>query len=163
MWHVYQEGGLDSCAVIFGEYLPVGNPDGFSIKEYLTGYQEALVYDPASVNVEEWYREKASVVVRAHNMSDESKPIEVPLILYKGYRAVADNGEQLQISPRSFYRISVSVPAGYSGNIRIGFQEPWYWRVCEIISLAVFLSIIIYRRYDRRERKAVKDKVLIFK
>ena len=72
--------------MIFGEYLPVGNPDGFSIKEYLTGYQEALVYDPASVNVEEWHREKASVVVRVHNMSDESKPIEVPLILYKGYR-----------------------------------------------------------------------------
>ena len=153
VWHIYQEGGLDSCAVIFGEYLPVGNPDGFSIKEYLTGYQEALVYDPASVNVEEWHREKASVVVRVHNMSDESKPIEVPLILYKGYRAVADNGEQLQISPGSFYRISVSVPAGYSGNIRIGFQEPWYWRICEIISLTVLLSIIIYRGYDRRERQ----------
>lgn len=156
VWRIYQEGGLDSCAIVFGEYLPVGNPQEFSIREYVDGYQEELTYDTGCVNVEEWHREKGAVTVRVHNMSDESKSLEVPLVLYKGYQAVTDHGEQLQISPGNCYRISVSVPAGYSGNIRVGFHEPWYWRVCEIISLTVWLYIIIYMIGDRRKRQTAQ-------
>lgn len=142
VWHIYQEGGIDTEAIGFGEYIPARKDGNFSVSKTVAGYKEELVYNAAYINVEEWYREKGAIVLRLQNISDDSRQIEVPLILYKGYKAVADNGEELSISPGENYCISVLVPAGFAGNIRISFHEPWYWRMCEVISLVVLIGII---------------------
>ncbi|MBD5524719.1 MAG: hypothetical protein HDR04_09910 [Lachnospiraceae bacterium] len=163
VYHIYQEGGIDTWDIGFAEYIPVEDAEGFSVETYTNGYREELVYDPGYVSVEEWHREKGTLVIHAQNMSDESSQIEVPIILYKGYRAVTDSGEQLQISPGNFYRIVVSVPAGYSGGIRIGFHEPWYWRVCEAISVVTLFGIIFYMINGRKQKTKDSKKMLISK
>lgn len=72
--------------------------------------------------------------------------------MYKGYQAVMDNGEQLQLLPGSL--VSVSVPAGYTGTIRIGFHEPWYWRVSEIISLLTVIGIALHQTVFLKKKRA---------
>ena len=47
--------------------------------------------------------------------------MEVPLLYYKGYHAVTDKGEPVQITPGTSYRISLSVPPGFAGSIRVEF------------------------------------------
>lgn len=152
---IYQECGIDTFDIGFGEYIPVtGDGSEFTVGSYQEGYREELTYDAESVAVEDWHREKDEIVVRLQNGSQDVQQVEVPFILYKGYRADADSGEQLAISPGSFSRISVSVPAGYAGTIRVGFHEPWYWRVSEIISLLTVIGIVLYRTGFLKRKRA---------
>lgn len=144
--HIYQESGIDSCCIGFGEYIPVGeNGDAFSVETYQEGYREELTYDAESITVEDWYRDKSDIVVRLQNNSSDTRQVEVPFILYKGYRATTENGENLPLFYGNFSRASIAVPAGYGGTIRVGFREPWYWRVCEAVSLAAVLGIVLYQ------------------
>lgn len=152
---IYQECGIDTYNIGFGEYIPVeGDGTSFSVGDYQEGCREELTYDAESIAVEEWYREKGNIVVRLQNGSQEIQQVEVPFILYKGYRAVADNGEQMQISPGNFSRVSVAVPAGYAGTIRVGFHEPWYWRVSELVSLLTVIGIGLYRTGFLKRKRA---------
>ncbi len=160
VYHIYQEGGLSSYDVVFGEYIPLNDEGEFHVSEYLDGYKlyaDELSFDSDAVCIEEWHREKGAVTACVNNLSDDVQYVEMPLILYKGYRAYTDQGEELQIAPGAFHRVSVSIPAGYMGNIRVGFYEPWYWRICEIISLIALLCIVFHevraRQKDRLQKK----------
>ncbi len=152
VYHIYQEGGLSSFDVVFGEYIPANDEGEFHVSEYIEGYVDELSYDADAVCVEEWHREKGTVTVCVKNLSDGIRQVEVPLILYKGYRAFTDEGEELQIAPGAFHRISVSIPAGFMGNIRVGFYEPWYWRICELVSFITLLGIVFHEVFVRQRR-----------
>lgn len=147
VYNIYQGGNLSGYDVSNGEYLPMdeehaANPDACI---------DQLAYDSESILVDEWHRENYAVIVSAANITGETKQIEVPLLFAKGYRAVTDSGERLTISPGEAFRISVSVPSNFTGSFQVKFQEPWYWRVCEIISLLTFAGLIAYRRYDKKK------------
>jgi hypothetical protein len=165
VYHIYQEGGLSTNDVVFGEYIPVADADTFHVSDSLDAYESSadeLSYDESSLSVEEWHRDRGSLKVSVQNASSGVQQLEVPLILYKGYRAYDKNGEQLQITPGNYYRISVSVPAGYSGDISIGFYEPWYWRVCELLSLFILVLIVIHEvsiyLNSRRDGKEIEKR-----
>ncbi len=153
---IYQEAGIDSYEIGFGEYIPVqeGKGEEFSVGAFQDGCREELTYDAEKVMVEEWHREKGEIVVRLQNGSGDTQQVEVPFILYKGYQAITDSGERLQVSPGNFFRVSVSVPAGYAGTIRVGFHEPWYWRISEVISLLTLVGIFLYRTGFPKRRRA---------
>ena len=143
---IYQEAGIDTDNIGFGEYIPVvGDAEAFTVSSYQEEYREELTYDTEGVTVEEWHRDKGDIFVSLKNNSQETQQIEVPFLLYKGYRAVTDSGEQLPVSPGNYARVSVAVPAGYAGTIQVGFREPWYWRVSEVISLLTVIGIVLYQ------------------
>lgn len=155
VYRVYQAGNMSTSeahsaskeiqpSVMGGEYLPLDWNEAFRLEDYVSAYEDRLTYDTDSVTVTEWDHRENGVILSLQNMTDEIQPLEVPLILYKGYRAVTGQGERLQISPGTSYRILLSVPAGYSGDIRIQFHEPWYWRICEAISLLALVGIAFY-------------------
>lgn len=150
-YRIYHEGSLDSFDVVFGEYIPMDRTEKFNLNRYMDAYADDLTYDAASLSVEEWHREDYAVSVSLTNNSGQTAQLEVPLLLYKGYKAAADTGEKLQISPGESYRISVAVPAGFSGSFKVSFSEPWYWRVCEVISLLTFAGLIAYIVYAKRK------------
>ncbi|MCM1173530.1 MAG: hypothetical protein NC341_00615 [Blautia sp.] len=146
IYTAYQSGNLSANDVMNGEYLPgdaehQANPDDCI---------ELLTYDSNSIRVDEWHRENYAVNVSAVNMADEPGQMEVPLLFAKGYRAVTDSGEQLAIAPGGTFRVSVSVPSGFTGSFQVKFQEPWYWRVCEFLSLLAFAGLIVYWRCGDR-------------
>ncbi len=149
VYNVYQSGNISGYDVLNGEYLPAGvNRD--TIRETLT---DRLTYDADSIQVDEWHRENHTVVATLTNNTAEVKQVEVPLLLYKGYHAVTDSGKQLAISPGESFRISVAVPANFTGSIRVAFREPWYWRASELVSLLSLTGLIVLTRHGRRAEK----------
>lgn len=140
-YRIYQ-GGMTSFCVGGGEYIPIDKNSSIVLKEYMEKYINKLTYDPDSIQVEAWYRDRGAVEVSLKNSAENVCQVEVPLLFYKGYYAITDNGMQLTISPGESYRISVSIPAGFSGNFRVSFREPWYWHICELISLFM-LGIVV--------------------
>lgn len=153
-YYVYQEEDLSTFSVGGGEYLPLkiqedseiqenaGIQESFVLQEYMKPYLDQLTFDGDAIDVEAWRREKGKVIVSLTNKTGKTQQVEVPLLLYKGYHAIADTGEELAIYPGESYRIAVSVPADFSGSFRVAFREPWYWRVCEGISLVTLLGIV---------------------
>lgn len=154
VYRIYQEGSLGGFDVVFGEYIPIDWTENFNLSRYMEAYVDDITYDAASLNVEEWHRENYAVSVSLTNNANQPAQIEVPLLLYKGYQAVADTGEKLQISPGESYRIAVSVPAGFSGNFIVRFSEPWYWRVCEVISFLALAGIVTHIVWAKRKLAA---------
>lgn len=156
-WRFYQAGELSTFSVGSAEYIPVDWNENFDQKEYLKAYMNQLTYDADAVSIADWYREKGRVVVDLTNSTENICQVEVPLLLYKGYHAVADSGEELTILPGESYRISVSVPAGFSGSFSVAFREPWYWRVCEVISLLTLIGMTTYAIYAKRGKASYEE------
>lgn len=150
-YHVYQSGNLSTYDVIGGEYFPE-NSEVSGNKE---GCVNELTFNSDALTVHDWHRDGGAVEVSLTNHSDSTQQMEVPLLLYKGYRAMTDSGEELAISPGEWYRLSVSVPANFSGTVRTEFREPWYWRISELISLVVSAGLILYLFLRRRMKKTV--------
>ncbi len=147
VYTVYQSGNLSGFDVSNGEYLPMDSEHKADTNICIN----ELTYDADSIQVNEWHREDYAVVVSAANISNEMKQVEVPLLFAKGYHAVTANGKQLTVSPSESFRISVSVPPDFAGSFKVKFQEPWYWRICEIISLLTLIVLIVYWRYNKRK------------
>lgn len=140
-YRIYQAGGLNTFDVVFGEYIPLDWDESFGLGGYMKAYVNDLTYNPSEAAVSGWHRDKDKVAVSLRNISDKDIQVEVPLLLYKGYHAYDDAGQELAVIPGESYRISVSVPAGFDGSFRVGFKEPWYWRVCEIVSFITLIGI----------------------
>lgn len=132
-------GGLSSFGVSGGEYL-------YS-ESNLDDYVGEITAIEEGVTVESYERGKNQMSLHVTNASLEEKTIELPLILYKGYRARdVETGQELYLSDGSSHRAVLHLPTEYSGNVIVRFIEPWYWRVAEVVSLmgyvaAVFLAI----------------------
>lgn len=155
-YRVYQAGNMSTMkaqsasseeqeSVMGGEYLPLNRNEPFSLSDYVASYVEKLTYDEAALTVEGWTREGGAVTVDLENRGDSAQQLEVPLLCYKGYHAVTDKGEPVQITPGTSYRISLSVQPGFAGSIRVEFEEPWYWRGAELVSAAALLGILLYK------------------
>lgn len=140
---IYQEGNLTSMEVSNAEYLPLGS----NVDDYVP----VLTYDSQALQISAWNRSENGVYITLMNATSQEQRIEVPLIYYKGYRAETD-GKELVIEPGTSSRITVLIPAGFEGNIWVGFHEPWYWRACEGISFLTLLWIVVYSRRKRGEK-----------
>lgn len=154
----YQE--VSTMGVEGGEYLPDNWQDGYRISDLTDNYANRLIYDEDSVSVSDWYRDRGAVVMSLTNNTQQTQQVEVPLLNYKGYHAIGDNGGELQILPEALPCISVSVPSDYSGTIRVEFREPWYWRLCELISLGALLCMIFFP-FVRKRIQEKQDKALL--
>lgn len=151
-YRIYQ-GGMTSFCVIGGEYIPIDQEASIILNEYMGAYVDQLTYEADAIQVEEWCRDRGAIEVSLNNGTEDICQVEVPLLLYKGYYAITDSGEELEISPGESYRISVAIPAGFSGSFRVAFREPWYWRVCEIISLLMLIGMVFCMIYDKKQWK----------
>ena len=81
-------------------------------------------------------------VFYCENSAEEPGTVTLPILLYKGYEALGDGGQRLEITDDGSHLLGVSIPAGYSGQVTVRFTEPWYWRAAEGITLAVVLAAV---------------------
>ena len=80
----------------------------------------------------------------------------MPLLYYKGYVCYAGDGRtKLETFPDENFFVTVAVPAGYSGSLKVLFESPWYWRVAEAVTavtlLAMCIQAYVLHRKNRQE------------
>ena len=131
-------------------------------REYLSGGEYA-VYGLNFKDIRPWLEAKSSENVDVTeyekgdlkadltviNNSDSEGYVEVPLLHYKGYVALDENGNELVCDKGTEYVVRANIPQGYSGIVSIFFRSPWYWRVAEVISYmswALFIACNIIRK-----------------
>lgn len=80
--------------------------------------------------------------------------ISLPIFNYGNYYAADENGQPFSITSGENERIVLTIPAGYTGTIRVWYHAPDYWRSFEAISAASLLGLIGYAVLARRKRRA---------
>lgn len=129
---VYNSEGMGTGYISGAEYLPYGADASRFVwhDPVCTGALEATDY------------EKLSLGARAHmnNRGDETESAAFGLLYYKGYQACdADTGQALQCYAGENFEVTVDIPSGYEGDIRVQFVSPWYWRAGELVTLIAVL------------------------
>ena len=83
----------------------------------------------------------------------EAADISVPIFNYGHYHAVDEaTGEEYPLGTGENARITLNIPAGYTGTIVIAYQAPAYWRGFELVSALALLGSIAWG-VSRRKKK----------
>lgn len=134
-----------------GEYLPadiifeeeafhIQEPVGFGVK--VTGY-------------EKHYNKVISV---CENKSNEDGVLQVPLLLYRGYQAYDSlTNVTFPMLRTESGMTGIILPPGYQGTVRMEFQEPFFWRLAEIMSILGMVCMVIKRRQKRQQAEGERD------
>ena len=81
---------------------------------------------------------------------------ELPLLYYPGYTVIEGPGTAFKTANGL---VGVTVPANYTGTIRVTYREPKRWLAADAVSLVtavVLLVLILRRRKTRRSKKNTK-------
>ena len=81
---------------------------------------------------------------------------ELPLLYYPGYTVIEGPGTAFKTANGL---VGVTVPANYTGTIRVTYREPKRWLLADVVSLVtavVLLVLILRRRKTRRSKKNTK-------
>lgn len=139
---IYNEEGMGFGYVSSGEYLPYG-----------TDIYELTFRAPSGegISVDSYTRNGLTLNIKCKNTTEEDCGMEVPLLYYKGYCAVDKAmNEKMNVYAGNNQAVTVTVPAGFDGEIIVKFVSPWYWRVAEAVSLisviALTASVLRHRR-----------------
>lgn len=142
--HLYNRESMGFGYISGEEYLIYGTDS--------TTFSFARPEADEGIGVSEYEKRGLFATFFCENSLDAQGTVKLPILLYKGYNASGDGGEPLEITDDGSHLLGVSVPAGYSGRITVKFTEPWYWRVSELITLAVVVASVAGMVYKRRCR-----------
>lgn len=134
---------MDSYVGSGEEYLPVGTvPEELKNEDLNNG--EGI--DDGIINgivISEYKKAGTNVRLHCENSSDADKILEIPLLYYDGYKAIATDikGDrcELNIYEGNNGVVSIVIPGQSVYSIKIGFYEKWYWRIAEIVSLITLI------------------------
>ena len=137
-------------AVANGEYLFVEN-SAMAIID-----QQPVPADETAVSIISYEKKNSRISMECENLTDEVQQVKVSFLDYKGFVATdKTTGEKLDTTCDEQHILIVLLPAGYQGTVQVCFRQPWYWRVAEIVSLAVLIALFVYGwkgyRYEKRE------------
>lgn len=82
--------------------------------------------------------------------------LTLPLFGFAGYEATLD-GERLPVGLGENNRLTVSLPAGAQGTLRVRFVNWPLWRVCDAVSLVTLLAMLAARARRRRRTPSVQS------
>lgn len=144
-FELYNEEGMGFGYISGAEYLIEGTDyDKLTFADAVAG---------AGVEIQNYEKQALQVEFQCINGTDSDSFADIPLLLYKGYRAVdIATGQQMQICAGENNVIRVLIPGNFSGRLRISFSSPVYWRISELISAgAVILLSVMWRKNGRRK------------
>lgn len=117
--------------------------DEFAIKDInksLTIYKDMTISDDiATADITK--RKGTTIYANINNSGEKTVIVEAPLWGYRHYAAKSDSGK-LNVSMSADKKVAVEIPAGFDGQVKIYFHEPWYWRMAEIASLLALIWAI---------------------
>lgn len=145
-YRLYDETAMGSGYISSGEYVLLGTDT-----EKLT-YKGPVCSDRIALNS---YEKKGCHVRLDCDCGSEGQYIELPLLYYKGYKAIESGGETLQVVCGENNVVRVLVPSGFQGIIEVDFAGFWYWRAAELISLGTLCLICtpVIRKFCRRRKE----------
>lgn len=97
--------------------------------------------------------EKRSTTITAQVSARTESRITFPLFDYDGFRATVD-GREIAVERGSNNRVSVVLPAGTSGALKIWFAGKWWWRVGDAVSAAALIGLLFWMK--KEEKKACR-------
>lgn len=135
-----------SVTVAIGEYII----DGTSAYETIWAQPK-----PGSdaLHLVRYEKQRGVACLTVQNEGAEAA-ISLPIFNYGNYYAADENGQPFSITSGENERIVLTIPAGYTGTIRVWYHAPDYWRSFEAISAACLLGLIGYAVLARRKRRA---------
>jgi hypothetical protein len=135
---VYSAEDMGTYVASGEEYLPIGT-DAESLKE------ENLTN--IGVKISDYSKQGTTISFHCKATSDSNGIVELPLIYYKGYKAIgvdnAGNKVNLEITEGNNHVISLVIEKGSEYDITVSFGEPWYWRLAELVSLIAAIALIV--------------------
>lgn len=146
----YNGEGVSTGYIAGGEYLPHG-----------ADASRFMYHDPVcSEGIGTGNYTKLPLGADAHfeNNSGQEGKAAFSLLYYKGYRAWdADSGELLNCYAGDNFEVTVDIPAGYTGDVRVRFVSPWYWRAGEVVTVLTAAAIALYYQWKKRGRNVLPD------
>lgn len=112
------------------------DPDAFSLKK-----TDKDIHVTGEAALTEVRRNGTTFDMEIDNTSTEAALLEFPIWYYNGFKARGSGGG-LSVSDGTDHRVRVTVPAGYSGHLKVFFSGPWFWHLADLasaVSLTVFL------------------------
>lgn len=97
--------------------------------------------------------EKRSTAITAQVSARTESRITFPLFDYDGFRATVD-GREIAVERGSNNRVSVVLPAGTSGALKIWFAGKGWWRVGDAVSAAALIGLLFWMK--KGEKKACR-------
>ena len=145
-WRVYNSEGIGMDYIDGDEYLPGGTDPALLMYHdpVCTGNLEAADYRKLSLGAEAFLS----------NKGEKAESAAFSLLYYKGYHAFdIDSGEELKCYSGVNCEVTVEIPTGFEGNVRVEFVSPIYWRAGEIITVLTVLCMVIFYFRSRSRRR----------
>lgn len=143
-FYLYNEESMGFGYISGAEYLIYGT-DSDQLSFARPRYGE-------NIQITEYTKRGLNTSFFCRNDGEVQERITLPVLLYKGYEAIGESGEKMEIVDSDNHLLQVSVPGGYTGRITVRFTEPWYWRVAEMITLLTIVGMSIWLIRKRRYR-----------
>ena len=147
---IHSVADMDSFVASGEEYLLVNT--------VLDELKQENLFLADGIEVSDYIKAGTTITLHARNTADSAGRIELPLLYYDGYRAIATREDgtdiPLQISAGQNNVVSIELEAGMDCDVTVVFCEPWYWRMAEIISAMGLCVIAVYCLWDKRGVKS---------
>lgn len=106
-----------------------------------------------NVRLDSYRKKYLQVEMNCSNGGADEGAIDLPLLLYKGYRACdRSTGRALEVRDGENHVVRVILPGGFSGEVLVRFVSPVYWRLAELVSVLAAFSVIVFWRAQRRAK-----------
>lgn len=125
-----------------GLYLP----DGAS--ETQNGYESTA--QVTTVEVTSVEQENGVTTLACTETSGQDQHAELPLLYYPGYTVTEGPGTAFKTVNGL---VGVTVPANYSGTIRVAFREPKRWLLADGVSVATAVVLLCAMRRKKSKRR----------
>ena len=125
-----------------GLYLP----DGAS--ETQNGYESTA--QVTTVEIASVEQENGVTTLTCTETSGQDQHAELPLLYYPGYTVTEGPGTAFKTVNGL---VGVTVPANYSGTIRVAFREPKRWLLADGVSVATAVALLCAMRRKKSKRR----------
>ena len=99
------------------------------------------------------YEKKQGVAYVSVQNDGGEATISLPIFNYGSYCAADENDQPFTITSGENERIVLTIPANYTGTVRVWYQAPGFWRVFEVISALSLPGTVGYSVFARRKRR----------
>jgi hypothetical protein len=146
---VYSVEDMGTYVASGEEYLPIGTDVERLTEDNLTN---------VGVEISDYSKQGTTILFHCKTTSDNNGIVELPLIYYKGYKAIgidnAGNRVNLDITVGNNNVISLVLVKDSEYDITVSFKEPLYWKFAEVVSLIAFIIVageILYINKNGKE------------
>ena len=101
------------------------------------------------------YEKKGTKATLTCQTEEEGQYVDFPLQNYLGYRAVDENGKELEVTYGNNYRVRVALTAGGEHTIHVYYSQPVVFRISQALSLLGLLGCIAGYAFSRWPRRCV--------